>query len=456
MQLLSTRTISHVEGYGSPIDPPPPPEADRPGVGLVIHNAPDAGSRGGFPFVAWGPEPHFPSGGLSGSIPLTPQEVFEIGSRCREKWRNLVVEFKEQSKERRHGRQNDFPFKEGWDFAGRPELLERLRGELAKAGDALFFQVFEKGNDQGLADLAKILKGDTRLTLRITSDSFYVPWGLMYTHPSGSPALDSDFSQASDCGFGGFWGIRHIIQHKPGLAPTKAGRLEAVDGKLPTAAYVDDEVFTENQLLELDKDWEHLATRLRLAIRRKRSEFEAAFGADPLVDRLTYFFCHGFGADEQRGASTGIPRIQISPDFQIDRQSLENLRKNRKFRPPPFIFINACQGGQVSTMFYKSVADAFLKLDAMGIIGPQVDIPAKFAAEYAKRFLGRLVNGSNDGTSITIGSIVRDLAEEFVREHRNPLGLVYSLYYGGDCQVDLGIKAKVTTDHDPPRASESR
>jgi len=455
MQLLSTRTISHVRGYGPPIDPPPPAEADRSDVGLTIHEAADPGPRGSFFFVAHGPKPLFPSGGLNGWIPLTRQEVFEIGSRCRETWRKKVVELSKESKRPRHGHQNDFPFKEGWDFAGRPDLLEGFRKELAEAGDGLFYQVFGKGNDKALAELARILKGDTRLNLRITSDSFYVPWGLVYTHPSGSPSLDSDFSQASDCGFGGFWGIRHIIQHKPTEAGITPGRLEAVDGKLPMAAYVDDEVFTQNQLLQLDKDWEHLAAHLRWTVRRKRSEFRAAFGADPLVDRLTYFFCHGFGADEQKGASTGIPKIVISPEFEIDRLELENLRKDQPFRPPPFIFINACQGGQVSTLFYKSVAEAFLKLDAMGIIGPQIDIPAKFAAEYAKRFLGRLVNGSNDGTSITIGSIVRDLAEEFVQKHKNPLGLVYSLYYGGDCQVDLGIKAKVTTDNDPPPASES-
>ncbi len=59
----------------------------------------------------------------------------------------------------------------------------------------------------------------------------------------------------------------------------------------------------------------------------------------------------------------------------------------------PFIFINACQGAHITTMFYETVAEAFLALDAIGIIGPQIDIPVKFAAEYAKRFLSRLVGG---------------------------------------------------------------
>jgi hypothetical protein len=335
-----------------------------------------------------------------------------------------------------------------------PKLLEQVRPELARAGQVFFFQVFEQGDDPGLAELARIFKSDQRgFGLRITSNSFYVPWGLMYIHPSGSPAIESDFSSAADRGFGGFWGFRHIIQHKPPLAPPKNGRLEAVDGKLPMAAYVDDEVFTENKLLQLDKDWAHFTAYLRLAVRRKRSEFDAAFGADPLDDRLTYFFCHGVGGDEKTGASTAIPKIVVSRGFEIDQAELLALRKKRKFRPPPFIFINACQGGQIKTLFYKSLADAFVSLDAIGIIGPQIDIPAKFAAEYAKRFFERLVHGPTDGTALTIGSIVHDLSEEFITRHRNPLGLVYSLYYGGDCNVDLGIKAKATTDNDTPAAS---
>ena len=450
MMLKSSKTISNVAGYSGAIDPPPLHEPDRPDVALTFHEV-----HGGFNLTAFGPSPPFPSDGLNSFIPLTSGEVFEIAANCRETWQRTVVEYSETVNTRRRGIRDEFSFKEGWDLAGRPDILEGLRTELAKAGEGLFFQVFEKQTDEALTELVRILKGDGRFTLRITSDSFYVPWGLMYTHSSGSPPLGSDFSNASDCGFGGFWGIRHTIQHKPMHAPTKAGRLEAVDGKLPTAAYVDDQVFAENQLPDLNKDWEHLTSRLQLAVRRTRREFENAFGADPLVDRLTYFFCHGTGADNKEDAKTGTPRIVVSRDFKIDRVWLENLRRNRKLKPPPFIFINSCQGGQVNTLFYKSPADAFLSLDAIGTIGPQIDIPAKFAAEYGKSFLGRLLKSPHDGRLITVGSIVRDLAEEFVRDHRNPLGLVYSLYYGGDCQVDLGIDTEITTNNDRSATAKS-
>jgi len=358
--------------------------------------------------------------------------------KCREEWRKSVVEFMEVVQRAGSGEKNHFPFKEGWDLADRAELLERLRKRLAKVGQGLFHQVFGKGNDEDAQCLAEILAGDQPFSLRITSDSFYVPWGLIYTHPSTSGALESDFSQAPDRGFGGFWGLRHVIYHRPKVASYRARRLDSVDGKLAIAAYIDSDLFTKYQLLQLPDDWKHLAASLRLAVRQKRREFEAAFSADPLSDRVAHFFCHGFGSDDDGAASTRIPKIVISKDFEIDRQDLENLRRNRKFRPPPFIFINACQGGQVGTLFFKTVAEAFLSLDAIGIIGPQIDIPVKFAAEYAKRFLSRLIEGPNQNSLVTIGSIVRELAQEFVARQRNPLGLVYSLYCGGECSVDLG------------------
>src|SRR5262249_27491704 len=103
----------------------------------------------------------------------------------------------------------------------------------------------------------------------------------------------------------------------------------------------------------------------------------------------------------------------------------------------PLVFINACQGGQMTTLFYKTIAAEFLKQNATAVIGGQIDMPAVFAAEYARRLFTKFLDGSS-GRRIRLGPLMRELAQEFVNDHNNPLGLIYSLYRGVDCFVDRG------------------
>ena len=76
-------------------------------------------------------------------------------------------------------------------------------------------------------------------------------------------------------------------------------------------------------------------------------------------------------------------------------------------------------------------------MGASGVIGPQIDIPAVFAAEYAMRFFKGLLGVDNGGPE-PVGILMRRLAREFIDKHNNPLGLAYSLYRGMDCLVDWG------------------
>jgi hypothetical protein len=99
----------------------------------------------------------------------------------------------------------------------------------------------------------------------------------------------------------------------------------------------------------------------------------------------------------------------------------------------PLIFINACQGGQMTTLFYRSLSAVLLKQGAVGLVGAQIDIPALFAAVYAryvfKRFLVRRK------APVRLGQVLLDANQTFWDDFKNPLGLVYSLYRGVDCHI---------------------
>ena len=93
----------------------------------------------------------------------------------------------------------------------------------------------------------------------------------------------------------------------------------------------------------------------------------------------------------------------------------------------PVVFINACQGGKMSSLFFESLGTTMLAKGANCVIGPQIDMPVLFAAEYATRlFDGFLIPGQR------LGEIVLELTREFATRYRNPLGLTYSLYRGVD------------------------
>jgi hypothetical protein len=75
-----------------------------------------------------------------------------------------------------------------------------------------------------------------------------------------------------------------------------------------------------------------------------------------------------------------------------------------------------------------------LKKKALGLIGAQIDLPVLFAEEYARRFFRALLDRSASGV-VRIGPLMRELTRRFITDHRNPLGLVYSLYRGLDSYV---------------------
>lgn len=97
------------------------------------------------------------------------------------------------------------------DFKGPKELSDKKGALLALAGEELFFQLFESGNDPSLRRIGKRLRevsAERECILTMTSDAFFIPWGMIYTHPRGK--LNS---KGTNFEWQGFWGYRHIIEH---------------------------------------------------------------------------------------------------------------------------------------------------------------------------------------------------------------------------------------------------
>jgi hypothetical protein len=370
-------------------------------------------------------------------VPLSPNDVFGHVEDCRKVWsQEIVIGFKETVPNPEGGVRPAFPFQERFDLKSRPELLKSAFPKLAVAGSNLFSLLFECDGGGDLKRVAQRLREGCQrgaLTLLVTSDVFFIPWTMIYVHPEKGVELAPDGSNFKK---EGFWGYQHIIEHNTvqvslptELKPDSAGKIHA---SINIDDTIDNDLGVPCIAPQLKFFQEHAG--LDAVVRRKKLELETALRQANFADQIVYFCCHGSGADEGGAASLKQSRLALSDSKEITSADLKVWRSGRGLASNPLVFINACQGGQMTTLFYKTIAAEFLRQNAMALIGGQIDMPAVFAAEYARRLFATFLDGSS-GNRIRLGPLMRDLAQEFVNDHNNPLGLAYSLYRGADCFV---------------------
>lgn len=370
-------------------------------------------------------------------IPLTPLQLFRHVEDCRQVWQDVVVNYQEVGPNPAGGMRNVFPFQEWWDFRERPELLRAAGPRLALAGAQLFYHLFEASGDPVLTEVAQRLRDEGRkkpLVLTVTSDTFFVPWGMLYVHPDPSQGLAPD---GANFQWEGFWGFRHIVEHNPKYVSLETELKPNQAGRIPLSINIDERI---DQTLNVpciapQLDFFQRQSGLELIERRQKGELQKAFMAAGFADRVVYFCCHGTGASGPDTVNLQRARIALTDGLPITDADISFWLKGRPgLVSQPVVFINACQGGQLTTIFYQTLATEFLKQKAIGLIGAQIDIPAVFAAEYSQRFFDRFLNGG-PGNRVRMGPLMQELAREFITKHHNPLGLVYSLYRGADCFV---------------------
>jgi hypothetical protein len=84
----------------------------------------------------------------------------------------------------------------------------------------------------------------------------------------------------------------------------------------------------------------------------------------------------------------------------------------------------------MSSLFYTAFGPSLLGGGANCLLGPQVDVPVRFGAEYARRLLAAFLEPET-----RLGDVVQRLAKGFIDDHDNPLGLIFSLYRGMDTRL---------------------
>lgn len=353
-------------------------------------------------------------------IPLTPELLWGVVQRCRQKWHDEAVFFKEKEV---------YVLQQTWDFSREPQITTGLLPKLAIAGSILFQKLFSLDGQGGGPEGDKLRKIGRKLAdlsrkhslwIRVTSDEFYAPWNLIY---SASLRVDGSDAEAD-----GFWGYKHLVEHVPRtgcrgneLCPNQPLQVALqLDEGIDSSLGVQCNVVIENLLKAYDLS----------VIPRNRSDILAmALRTAPLLDQVLYFCCHATSEGGTTKLRIDDGYLELTDKQHITTGDLDFWMATNQFEHGPVVFLNACEAAQMNSVFYQGFARTFLSRRASAVIGPQTEIPAVFAGEFARAFLEQFFAG---GRQNQIGQVLFRLRREFLGQHKNPLGLVYSVYRGAD------------------------
>lgn len=371
-------------------------------------------------------------------IPLTQSQVWGAAAAVRKAWRSEVLDRKVGGTPL---------FLTEWDLIAHRAALEAALPALALAGHELFTKIFfpskalaAPGAYLRLGEIGERLREAAQtegsMWLRVTSDSFYAPWNLMYTR-----ALD--VVDGHDVSPEGFWGYQNLVEHVP-LPPTggaqNRGQDLAFNSPLNVAVHVDEDIDATLGVACVAPVRQALqaygkAGGLTVSEGNTSVALATSLNQSKLDQHVLYFCCHA----ENEGDSTAL-KIDESCLKLTDRQvritpgKLDLWLGKNVFTNGPIVFLNGCHTGQMTSVFYQGFVPTFLNRRASAVIGTQTEAPARFAGEFARRFFDRFFKGG-----ISVGGALLEIRRELFDTHNNPLGLLYSIYRGADVRLPVAL-----------------
>ncbi|MBM7774010.1 hypothetical protein JOD54_004214 [Actinokineospora baliensis] len=379
-------------------------------------------ANGRYFMQAWGSAfPQDGGGSYAGWITTDVATIQGGIADLRQAWQQAVIDRTEPG--RRPVRR---PFVDDWDLAGPDDrtYLEHAGLALARAGYALFSLLFLNGDDAMREITARIVaavrSGEQVIT--VESDDLFAPWGMLYV-----PAAEDDDIWAADYRWvpEGFWGYQHLLEHNFSRALAFDSRV-TIAGTPHVGLNVDERVDSDHPPTPCVRPIiDFFSAHTDTTVRRTKSALAQALNSKEFADDIIYFGCHGTvdGIGER-------PYLALGDGEKIYSSEVVAWLTNNPLATRPVVFIGACQGGQLASMFYPSFGHHLLQRGARCLIGPQIDLPRAFAPEYATQLFTEFLRHQR------LGDTVRYLARMFLDRYHNPLGLIFSLYRGID--VHLG------------------
>lgn len=314
-----------------------------------------------------------------------------------------------------------------------PEVFEQAsKLQLARAGHLLFRQIFfhplagTQCREFGNWLIAEASAG-RNVCLQINAEAFPVPWAMLYPDEVFDPDTVT---------WGRFLGMRCVIEQTPlrnvgfGVDPI----IQEGDGGIAVSLNLNMDIDGAKGYISRQIDYwssiEKEAPKIRLVQRTSAREILAALAWGGNDEQIVYLYCHADSVDLAAGIGPGgssftfTNRETITLD-DLDQQAPATIQ----FTGSPLVFINACESGTLSPVFYSGFISYFVAKGARGVIGTECKVPALFAEEWARQFFSLFLKGDE------LGAVMLKLRQQFVNECGNGLGLLYGLHCNADTQV---------------------
>lgn len=358
-------------------------------------------------------------------LSLTPTAVDQLLARTRTALRTIVYTDQFGAAPYSNLRSIDVP----------PALHQATLNTLAEVGSLLYNELFYSSDDANAAsmgDLLRELSQKQSLRIQISAENFVFPWTFLYDRDlTGDAVLD------------GFWGFRHTIEYVPSAPATIVNFSPeiSVSGKLPMLFVSNNTIDTQMGVPLIGGQkafFSSLSDQIDLSTRSTKAELLADLNNADLPAQIVYLYCHAESKLPGEGSGTDSSMLLIDDLIEGNGLTVEQMKIRANYRTKlkaaPLVYLNACQGAEMSALLYGGLVPYLIQKGARGVIGTEVDTPAHFAAEFAKRFFQRFLSGG-----VPLGQLMLELRREFAEQHNNVMGLVYSLYSNGEvCVVREG------------------
>ncbi|RST16478.1 CHAT domain-containing protein [Streptomyces sp. WAC05374] len=372
--------------------------------------------------------PELAGGPHAARLPVKPSVLRAATARLCALWNDLLVGHEPLDDHGRPaaGRPRN-PYKDLADLSDQPEAeLTGILEELALVGTGLLWDVL-LGSEQRPVRLFRgyLLNALSGRGLRLRFDSdLPVPWPMLCLPPdaAGPQGLDGLFDR--------YLGHRHQIEQTLGTYPMATGPVAA--RRRPTVSLNHDTTVGRRCRSQVAEVAAALAQDTDFVERTTRKALLDDLARPELDEQLMYFWCHGYFLSH--GSQPPHLAVKLTDAVHIDARSVAERRKAFGESTPfqPFVFLNACHAGLAGeTLERPYLGRALIESGAQGVLGPLIEMPQVFAAEYARVFVTRYLEGVE-----TAGEIAHDLARHFAGKFRNPLGLAYALHRGMDSRLE--------------------
>jgi CHAT domain-containing protein len=302
---------------------------------------------------------------------------------------------------------------------------------LAEAGQDLFDAIFNAPTADAQVKLlgAKLRELATAdpMIIQIVSQEFPLPWGMLYLTDRFDP---NDVDPAR------FLGFRHVIEQIPlqmNMAVTDP-LIRSINPPLEVSINLNSQIDNDMRLSVVADQrtyWDGLQRNAGVHVvhRSTNEELLSALQDATTKDQIVYFFGHAAAASDPNDAY-----VMLSGNERLTLAAMRRGAAHTRFPGLPLVIMNACESAEMTPLFYDGFMPFFTQKGARGVIGTECEVPALFAAEWARRFFDAFLGGAKP-----LGTVLLEIRQEFLREHNNVLGLLYTTYCDGDTQIQTAL-----------------